>query len=179
MPLASHASNSAPDWVKAAAQQTIPELPESTKAVVLLDETTYTVDQKGQAVEHVRRVTKILRPQGREYGEPMVYFDKDSKVLSMHVWSIDPGGKEYALKDNEIIDFGVPGGNGELYNDERFRVAEPPGRDPGGIVAIEYERRERPYLAEAIWDFQTEVPHLTQSFTLRTPSRSPRQKSSP
>ncbi len=163
------ASNNAPDWVRAAAHQTIPELPENTKAVVLLDETTYTVDQKGQAVEHVRRVTKILRPQGREYGSPMVYFDKDSKVLSMHVWSIDPAGKEYALKDNEIADFGIPGGNGELYNDERLRVAEPPGRDPGGIVAVEYERRERPYLAEANWHFQQEIPRLAQSFTLVLP----------
>ncbi len=87
-------SNNVPDWVKAAAQAPLPTLPESTKAVVLLDEETYTVDAKGQAVEHVREVVKILRPQGRQLPEtfPAVEYDKDSKVLSFHAWSIDPGG---------------------------------------------------------------------------------------
>jgi hypothetical protein len=33
--------------------------------VVLLDELTYTVAPDGRAAEHVRRVVKILRPQGR------------------------------------------------------------------------------------------------------------------
>ena len=65
-PCAWASSNAVPDWVKTAAQQTIPTLPETAKAVVLLDDETYTVDAKGQAVEHVRRVVKILRPQGRD-----------------------------------------------------------------------------------------------------------------
>ena len=53
--------------------------------------------------------------------------------------------------------------------DEKAKVAEPPGRDPGGIVAYEYELRERPYLAETNWQFQSEVPRMTQSFTLVLP----------
>lgn len=158
-----------PDWVKAAAAQTLPHYSESTRAVVLLDETTYTVDAKGQAVEHVRHVVKILRPQGRRYGYPMVWYDKDSKVLSMHVWSIDPAGHEYAMKDNEISEFSPPGEAGMLYVDEKAKVAEPPGRDPGGIVAYEYEERERPYLAETTWSFQGIIPHVKQSFTLVLP----------
>jgi len=157
-----------PDWVKAAAAQTLPHYPETTRAVVLLDETTYTVDAKGQAVEHVRHVVKILRPQGREYGYPIVWFDKDSKVLSMHVWSIDPAGHEYAMKDNEISEYSPPG-EGGLYVDDKAKVAEPPGRDPGGIVAYEYEERERPYLAETTWSFQGSIPYLKQTFTLVLP----------
>ncbi len=104
-----HAADSVPDWVKAAVQQSPAKFPERAKAAVLLDETTYTVGSDGRATEHVRRVVKILRPQGREEGYPVVWFDKDSKVLSMHVWSIDPAGHEYALKDNEIVDFRPPG----------------------------------------------------------------------
>ena len=142
-----YAASGVPDWVRTAAHQTLPDFPETTKAVVLLDDTTYTVAPDGSAIEHVRHVVKILRPQGREYGYPSVWFDKDSKVLSMHVWSIDPAGHEYALKDNEIRDFSPPG-DGELYSDDKARIADPPGRDPGGIVAYEYEKRERPYLAE-------------------------------
>lgn len=162
-------SNSVPDWVKAAVQQPQELYPESAKAVVLLNETTYTVGPDGRATEHVRRVVKILRPQGREYGYPVVYFDKDSKVLSMHVWSIDPAGHEYALKDNEVFEVGLPGEGGQLYSDEKAKVADPPGRDPGGVIAFEYERRDRPYLAETNWFFQDELPRVSQSFTLVLP----------
>jgi hypothetical protein len=168
--VAEASSNAVPDWVKAAVAQPMPKFPGTPKAAVLLDETTYTVGSDGRAVEHVRRVVKILRPQGREYGYPVVWFDKDSKVLSMHVWSIDPAGHEYALKDNEISEIGNPGEGGQLYDDERARVAEPPGRDPGGVVAYEYERRERPYVAETNWEFQDELPRLNQSFTLVLPA---------
>ena len=163
-------SQPVPDWVKAAAQQKVPEFQGNPKAVVLLEETTYTVDQKGQAVEHVRRVVKILRPQGRDYGYPSVYYDKDSKVLSMHVWSIDAAGHEYTVKDSEILDVGQPGEGGELYSDERAKVADPPGRDPGGIIAYEYDKRERPYLAETNWEFQDDLPRMQQRFTLALPA---------
>jgi len=168
-PALAWASNSVPDWVKTAVQQPLPPLPETTRAVVLLDDETYTVDAKGQAVEHVRRIIKILRPQGREDAYPYVKFDKDSKVLSMHAWSIDPAGHEYAVKDNEMAEISPPGEGGELYNDIKFKVANPPGRDPGGIVAYEYERRERPYLAETEWFFQDDTPRINQSFTLVLP----------
>ncbi len=87
----------------------------------------------------------------------------------MHVWSIDPAGHEYALKDNEIREFGAPGEGGQLYSDDKAKVASPPGLDPGGVVAYEYERRERPYLAETNWFFQGELPRVSQSFTLVLP----------
>jgi hypothetical protein len=114
-------------------------------------------------------VTKILRPQGRDYAYPVVRYDKDMKILSMHVWSVDPSGHEYTVKDNEMEDFGEQGSGGDLYSDARYRAAAPPGRDPGGIVALEYERRERPYISEADWFFQDELPRVSQSFSLVMP----------
>jgi hypothetical protein len=160
-----------PDWVKTAAQEKLPEFHGNPRAVVLLDEMTYTVSEDGNATEHVRFVVKILRPQGRIFGYPAVWYDKDSKVLSMHVWSIDPAGHEYSLKDSDIRDVGRPSEGGELlYSDERMKVADPPGRDPGGIIAYEYEKREWPYVAEANWAFQNELPRINQSFKLVLPA---------
>jgi hypothetical protein len=79
-----------PDWVHAAASQKLPAYPAETNAVVLLDDTTYTVAPDGTAIEHYRHVVKILRPQGREEGIVAVPFDKDTKIRSFHVWSIGP-----------------------------------------------------------------------------------------
>src|ERR1700733_14981726 len=91
-------ADSVPDWVRTAAQQKLPEYSPETNAVVLLDDTTYTVAPDGSAVEHRRQVLKILRPQGRRQAVVEVPFDKDTKILSMHVWSIGPDGHEYAVK---------------------------------------------------------------------------------
>ncbi len=160
--------DSVPDWVRAAAQQKLPQYSAETNAVVLLEDTTYTVAPDGSAVEHFRRVVKILRPQGRDEGIVAVPFDKDSKILSMHVWSVGPDGHEYAVKDNEMIEVGYPG-QGNFFMDLKVRAANPPGRDPGGIVALEYEQRSHPYLTEKTWFFQSDLPRLNQTFTLELP----------
>ena len=162
------AKPSVPDWVRDAAHRTLPVYSADTNAVVLLDETTYIVAPNGQATEHYRRVLKILRPQGRRDAKVEVGYDRDTPLQSLHVWSIGPDGREYALKDNEIVDvssFGM----GNLYEDDRAKIAEAPGADPGGIVAYEYEQRIRPYLTEKTWFFQDDLPHLAQSFTLELP----------
>ena len=130
---ASH-QDSVPDWVRTAAAQKLPTYPAETNAVVLLDDTTYTVAPDGTAIEHHRHVVKILRPQGREEGIVAVPFDKDTKILSFHVWSIGPDGHEYAVKDNEMVEYGYPG-QGNFFEDDKVKAANAPGRDPGGIVA--------------------------------------------
>ncbi len=160
--------DSVPDWVRTAAQQKLPQYSNETNAVVLLDDITYTVAPDGSAVEHQRKVIKILRPQGREEGIVGVPFDKDAKIISMHVWSIGPDGHEYAVKDNEMTELGYPG-QGNFFVDLKVRVASPPGRDPGGIVAYECEQRSHPYLTEKTWFFQDDIPRLNQSFTLELP----------
>ena len=160
--------DSVPDWVRAAIAQKLPEYPRETSAVVLLDETTFTVTPDGKAVQHTRHVVKILRPNGREDAIAHVGYNNDSKILSMHVWSVGPDGHEYALKDSEITDFGYPGGDG-IYSDDRYKIAKAPGSDPGGVVAYEYEQRATPYTHQTTWAFQDDLPHATQSFTLVLP----------
>jgi hypothetical protein len=166
----SYASDTVPDWVRTAAQTPLPKLPESTKAVVLLDEQVYTVASNGKATTNERVVIKILRPQGRDYGIPAVPFDGDSKVTSMHVWSIDPAGHQFSLKDKDIVEVGEPGEEGQLFSDLRIKTAAPMGRDPGGIIAYEYTKQDRPYLAETVWQFQDELPRISQSFRLVLPA---------
>jgi Domain of Unknown Function with PDB structure (DUF3857)/Transglutaminase-like superfamily len=157
-----------PDWVRSAASQTVPNYSPETDAVVLTEQIIYSVNPDGTATKHYRHVLKILRPQGRVRAIVVVPFDKDTKVLSLHVWSIGPDGHEYALKDKEIIELGYPGG-GNLYADEQYKMAKAPGADPGGIVAYEYEQRERPYITEETWFFQGDLPQVNQSFTLEVP----------
>jgi hypothetical protein len=169
--LPAFAKDSVPDWVRAAAAQTVPHYPAETNAVVLLDDTTYTVAADGRAVEHHRRAVKILRPQGRDEGIIQVGFDKDTKLLSMNVWSIGPDGHEYAMKDKDYSDVGFPGMEGAFeFADDKYRVAHAPGADPGGVVAYEYEQRSRPFVTEKTWFFQEDIPSISQRFALVLPA---------
>jgi transglutaminase-like putative cysteine protease len=167
-PLFAAKPESVPDWVRTAATQKLPTYSPETNAAILLDDTTYSVSPDGSAVEHYRSVIKILRPQGRDEAIVYVPFDHDTKILSLHVWSIGPDGHEYEVKDKEIAEFGYPG-QGNLFEDIKFKAARAPGRDPGGIVAYEYEQRVLPYLTEKTWHFQSDTPRLHQVFTLELP----------
>ncbi len=161
--------DSVPDWVRAAAGQPLPTYSAETKAVVLLKDITYTVAPGGGAVEHVRRVVKILRPQGRGESVVRIGFDKDTKILSMNVWSIGPDGHEYAMKDKDMSEEAAES-EYVLFQDDKERVAHAPGGDPGAVIAYEYEQRVRPYLTEKTWFFQGTMPYVSESFTLELPA---------
>ena len=161
-------TDAVPDWMRAAAAQTVPHYSSETDAVVLLNEVVYTVAADGRAVERHREVIKILRPQGRDDAVVFVPFDKDNKITSLHVWSIGPDGHEFSMKDNEVMEVGFPG-QGNFYEDLHAKLAKAPGRDPGGIVGYEYQQNTRPYLTETTWDFEGKLPRLNQSFTLELP----------
>ena len=157
-----------PDWMKQAAAAKLPAYPADTPAVVLLEDTLLTVKPDGKSVERVRRVVKILRPKGREYAEVAVWFNANSKINYLHVWSIGPDGHEFAMKDNEIVERGVSGG-GILYEDDRVKLAEPPGRDVNGIIGYEYEQKVPFYEHEDSFDIQESIPKLLQIYTLKLP----------
>ncbi len=148
-----YAKDSVPDWVRTAANQPTASVPPSAPAVVLLDETVLTVGTDGKAVEHHRHVVKILRVRGRDEGIAKIAFDNDSKILSLKVWSIAPDGHEYAMKEKEMPEVGIPN-SGSMYEDTRVKVAEPPGLDKGSVVAWEYEQRLQPYEHEDTWFFK-------------------------
>lgn len=168
----SHASTKddpVPPWVTEAAHQTLPTYSATTRAVVLLDQTEYIVAPNGTAVQHYRRVVKILRPNGRNRGIVRVDFDDDTRIRYLKVWSIGPDGHQYAMKDKEMADHGFAAEGGSLYDASKYREADPPARDPGSVIAYEYEQNIRPYLSEVTWGVQESIPVVQESFNLTLP----------
>ncbi|HEX3472655.1 MAG TPA: DUF3857 domain-containing protein [Silvibacterium sp.] len=165
---AARASTPFPDWVTQVSSAALPDHSKDAKAIVLLEDRLITVQPDGRAVERRRDVVKILRPQGREYAKPMAWFSKDEKLLSFHVWSIGSDGHQYTMKDTEYQEIGAEGG-GLLYADERAKIASPPGADPGGVVACEFERQIRPYMSEETWGFQRTIPIVHSVFEIDLP----------
>ncbi|HEY1265106.1 MAG TPA: DUF3857 domain-containing protein [Terriglobales bacterium] len=146
-----------PDWVKQAAAQPLSAYPPDTDAVVLLDDNDVHIIGPGEYQEHYRRVVKILRPEGRSQGNFSVFLDANDKLVSVHCWSIDSGGREYEVKDKEFVEHGDYASYA-LYSDLRRKRAEAPGAGPGAVVAFEYEVHRREWLNQINWTLQEPSP---------------------
>lgn len=157
-----------PEWMLAAANAKLPAYAPDTKAVVLLDEIVLTVNLEGKAVERQRKVVKILRPQGREFADVVVWFSKDKKLNSFHAWSIGADGHQFTVKDDQVEEVGAEEA-GILYADDRAKVVRAPGADPGGIVAYECELQLPSYQTEELWEFQGPIPVAKSTFQVELP----------
>lgn len=158
-----------PEWVMTAAAENAGPLPNTANAVVLYENRLLTIEGNGRAEFRVRMVVKILRPPGRDDAMPGVGYNHDAPLKSFNVWAIGPDGHRFAMKKNEYVDVGDDEA-GMLYVDERGRVANPPGADPGGIVAWEYVKKLPTYYHELTWPFQLDVPVVKGVFEVRMPS---------
>ncbi|HXH49104.1 MAG TPA: DUF3857 and transglutaminase domain-containing protein [Terriglobia bacterium] len=163
VPWAAHAR--IPDWVRQAAQQTLPIYPEDTDAVELLDERITTVKNKEVVETTSRRVYKILRPGGRDLGTLVLPFDKETPIQGLKAWTIGTDGIEYETKEKEAVEVSIPD-SGILFQDDRNKVLIIPAADPGSIVAYEYTQRCRPYMPQVVWNFQVGIPVLRARYEL-------------
>jgi hypothetical protein len=118
-----------------------------------------------------RRAYKILRSAGREYGLIRATFDAETRITGIHGWCIPAQGKDYEVKDKEVIETALTGLlNGELVTDIRTKLLQIPAADPGNIVGYEIEHEDRPYVLEDEWSFQESVPVREAHYTLQLPS---------
>src|ERR1700722_7524377 len=116
-------ASDAPAWMHAAAAAPVPAHDEKTSAVVLYSEDILTVQSNGKVKLTKRRVYKILRPSGKDYGTITANFDAETRIASIHGWCIPTQGKDYEVKDKDAIDTALPSIlNGELASDIRTKI---------------------------------------------------------
>lgn len=164
--LTAHAG--APEWLRAAARMPVPSYPADVDAVMLLDEQITTVTDKGEIKTLYRRAFKILRPQGRDHGDVVVFFDSETKLTFLKGWSIPAQGGEYEVKEKDAFEVGIS--DVSLYDDTRRKVLTIPAADPGNVVGYEYEQRRRPLSLQDLWYFQDPHPVLKARYILQLPA---------
>lgn len=159
----------APAWMHAAASAPVPTYDEKTDAVLLYAEDSITVLPDGKTRSIERRVYKILRPDGRWYGQASAYVGRESRVGSMRGWCIPSQGKDYEVKDKEAVERSLGMANGEMMTDMKVRTLQIPAAEPGNIVGYEIEYQGRPYVLEDWWTFQWTIPVKEYRYTLQLP----------
>jgi transglutaminase-like putative cysteine protease len=162
-------ASTAPDWLRAAAQEKLPAYPSETVAVTLLDDEQTTVRENGEIETRHRHAWKLLRPEAKEeYGHVRVPFDNERKISFLRAWTITAQGTELELKDKEAVEISLV--EFELYTDERAKVLEFPEAKPGAVVGYEYVQRHRPFVFEDDWEFQRPIPTLHARLSLQLPN---------
>jgi hypothetical protein len=163
------AGDSAPNWLRAAAQEKLPDYPKVTKAVILLDETQITVQSNGDIYTRHRSAVRLLRPEARDdFGGIAVDFDKDTKIVSLKAWTIEPDGREIAVGEKDAEERGYM--SDLLYQDVKVKALQFPDAYPGRVVGFEYVQRDRPYVFEDDWWFQDQSPVQTARLILQIPA---------
>jgi hypothetical protein len=157
----------APPWVKELTRVTLPAYPADTAGVVLLDDINTTVTARGEIRTTHRIAYKILGTSGRDLGVIAVNSDSETKLTSLRGWTIAASGEEFQVKERDAVQTAAFAGG--LYSDSKMTVLTAPARDPGSIVAFEYEQRDRPYSLQSVWTLHREVPVRTARYTLVLP----------
>jgi hypothetical protein len=159
---------SVPGWVRQVASEPLRTYSPDTNAVVLLDETDYTVTAPGEYVEHSRRVVRILRPEARDEGDLRIDLGQKEKLNYAHAWTIDRFGHDYELKQKDFAERSFP--SFILYDDIRFLAGKAPAPDPGSVIAFEYEARRHSYLNQINQYFQEPNPARDVKISLTLPA---------
>jgi hypothetical protein len=162
-------ADSAPDWLRAAAREKLPDYPPDTIAVVLLDELQTTVLDHGEIDTRHRMAYRLLRREAKdEYGYAGVPFDNETKVTSFNAWTITSDGHEFALKDKDSMETSTS--TYEVFSDERMKLQKFPEANPGSVVGYEYVQKQRPFIFEDDWQFQNRVPLRHGRLILQLPA---------
>jgi transglutaminase-like putative cysteine protease len=164
--LSANALAGTPDWLREAAKAPLAKYPEDTDAVVLLQERLVTVSPDGRVRSTYRKAFKVLRPSGRSKGMLYVYFDSQTEITSLKGWALTASGAEYEVKKGDAATAGY---SEELYSDTRYQVLQIPAAQPGNVVGYEYQQLERPFVLQAQWPFQDEIPVRRARFVLELP----------
>jgi transglutaminase-like putative cysteine protease len=163
-----YAGDSAPDWLRAAAQEKLPDYPKETKAVVVYDDEEIVIKPNGEVEFHGRRAYRLLRPEARKvYGREQIYFDNETKISSLKAWTITAQGQTLEVKEKDDAEMSVS--SYEIFSDIRAKVVTYPAAEPGNTVGFEVVRKQRPFVFDDVWEFQDIIPVRSSRFSLEMP----------
>ena len=168
-PPRANAADSAPDWLRALAQEKLPTYAKDPIAVELLDELQTTVQDNGEIDTRHRIAYKLLRPEATDaYGYVGVPFDNQTKIISFKAWTITPTGHELAVNEKDSMETSTS--TYEVFSDIKAKVLKVSDAEPGSVVGYEYVQKKRPFIFEDDWMFQDRIPVRHARLILQVPA---------
>jgi hypothetical protein len=164
------AAEDAPAWVKSAAAAPVQAYGKEVPAVVLLSDTTVTMDDAGKIVTELRYAIKVLTREGiQEAKQAAVYESGMGKIRDMRAWLVDPSGQARKLGKEDTAEVSLS--DEEMYNNLHARIISASKKAlPGWIFAVESSVEEKTVFSQFDWAFQEELPVVRARYSLTLPS---------
>jgi transglutaminase-like putative cysteine protease len=159
-----------PSWLQQAASIKLPAYDKEVTAVVLVDDSTTTIDSEGRINEVYNFAVRVIRKEGREYAVGRVGYIPDiSKVKDLHGWLIRPSGEVKRYGKDETVD--VAGALNDVYNEYRMKkIFAKDDAEVGSVFGYSYTREDRSVFSQADWSFQNAIPVVNSRYTLILPA---------
>jgi hypothetical protein len=120
--------------------------------------------------EYTRRtVVKIVDRRGLRFANVILPYETEAEVTSIRARTHCPDGRVLTLEPADVFDTTL---NPEtvFFSDTRAKRFTVPGVEPGCFVEIEWSLAVGHFTFWNRWDFQSDVPVGSSSFTVRCPT---------
>jgi transglutaminase-like putative cysteine protease len=159
-----------PPWVLQAATLSVPAYEKDVPAVVLVDDSTTTIDAEGRVNEVYNYAVRILKREGRGYALARVgYLPDITKVKDFRAWLIRGAGDIKRYGKDQTLDIAAV--DNDIYNEYRRKeIAAGSDADAGMIFAYTFSREDRSVFSQTDWAFQSSIPVINSRYTLVLPA---------
>jgi transglutaminase-like putative cysteine protease len=142
------------------------------RAVVRYEESNLRVFDVRRAEYHVRRIVTVLRPEGKDFGELTLPYDRFRTIAELNGTLYDSQGKEVrSLGNDDVADYPATS-DYSLYDDNRVKMAAIYSGTIPYTVEYSYVFRFDGYLGWPGWSPQEERAAVEQStFTVTLPEQ--------
>lgn len=164
--------STAPDWVKAAADQPASFNYGKANAAVLLDEASIEIDVRGSFTERKRWVVRLINRDGKTHAVAQVPYNAvSSRVKSLKAWLIRPSGEVVTYGSKETIDVAAYTTARELYGEGRLmRITAEEDVSAGSVFAYEaVVVEEQSVFSHWVRPFQAAIPVERSAIAITLP----------
>lgn len=159
-----------PPWVLQAAALKVPAYERDVPAVVLVDESTTTIDSEGHVSEVYNYAVRILKREGRGYAMGRVGYLPDlTRIKDFRAWLIRGAADIKRYGKDQTLDIAAV--DNDIYNEYRRKeIAAVSDADAGMIFAYTFSRENRSVFSQTDWAFQSSIPVINSRYTLILPA---------
>ncbi len=166
------AGASAPDWVRAAGQTSVPAsllagTPSPDAAILWRQQIVTAGQRKGSTKIFVREAVRVLTPAGISAGTFHAFYDDDSAVALEGAWTVHRGGGLDALKLRDVVT--VQLADPEDFSDTYVLAFRPPALEPGDVAAYALSRKSHRDVYQWSLPLQDESPIVGEEVVIDLP----------
>lgn len=160
----------APGWLRQAAGISLPTYDRRVSDVVLVDESTTTVDEDGRVVNVTIGAVRVLNQEGRGAAIASAGYETDTgKIRDIKAWLIRPSGQIKNYGSRDVVD---EAGLNDVYDESRMKsISGVDDAEPGAVFGYQIISEHKPFFNQLSWYFQGGTsPVVSSRMTLVLPN---------